>query len=117
MGINQEIEEVVQLCGRFGLATSGDYRNFYIKDGKKYAHTINPLTGYPAAQPVGSVTVIASDCMAADAYATAFMAMGREETRKIKEQLPDIEYMFIYSDENGKFQTDYSPGFSQYLQK
>lgn len=117
MGINQEIEEVVQLCGRFGLATSGDYRNFYIKDGKKYAHTINPLTGYPAAQPVGSVTVIASDCMTADAYATAFTAMGREETRKIKEQLPDIEYMFIYSDENGKFQTDYSPGFSQYLQK
>ncbi len=117
MGVNQETEVIVQLCGRLGLATSGDYRNFYIKDGKKYAHTINPLTGYPAAQPVGSVTIIAPDCMYADAYATAFMAMGRDEARRIKEQLPDIEYMFIYMDEDGNYQTDCSAGFDRYLLK
>lgn len=115
LGINQELEFTVRLCGRRGLATSGDYRNFYIKDGKKYAHTINPKTGYPAAQPVLSVTVIAPDCITADAYATAFMAMGREEARKIQQQHPELEYYFIYADENGKFCAEYSEGFKQYL--
>lgn len=115
MGVNQELQEIVQLCGRHGLATSGDYRNFYVKDGKKYAHTIDPRTGYPAGQPILSATVIAADCMTADAYATAFMAMGREEARKIQQQHPELEYLFIYADENGDYRTDYSEGFKQYL--
>lgn len=115
MGTNQEVQEIVRLCGRHGLATSGDYRNFYIKDGKKYAHTIDPRTGSPAGQPILSATVIAADCMTADAYATAFMAMGREEARKIQQQHPELEYMFIYADENGDYRTDYTEGFKQYL--
>lgn len=114
-GTNREIQEVVHLCGRHGLATSGDYRNFYIRDGKKYAHTIDPRTGYPAGQPILSATVIADDCMIADAYATAFMAMGREEAHKIQQQHPELEYLFIYADENGEYCTDYSEGFRQYL--
>lgn len=115
MGVNKELQEIVQLCGRHGLATSGDYRNFYIKDGKKYAHTIDPRTGYPAGQPILSATVIADDCMTADAYATAFMAMGREEARKIQQQHPELEYLFIYADKNGDFRTDYSEGFRKHL--
>lgn len=114
-GINQELEEIVQLCGRLGLATSGDYRNFYIKDDKKYAHTIDPRTGYPAGQPVLSVTVIAPDGISADAYATAFMAMGREEARNVQLKVPELEYLFIYTDDTGQFRTDYSEGFQKYL--
>ncbi len=53
--------------------------------------------------------------MTADAYATAFMAMGREEARKIQQQHPELEYMFIYADENGDYRTDYTEGFKQYL--
>ena len=115
MGVNQELQEIVQLCGRHGLATSGDYRNFYIKDGKKYAHTIDPRTGYPAGQPILSATIVAADCMTADAYATAFMAMGREEAHKILQQHPELEYLFIYADENGDYRTESSERFRQYL--
>lgn len=115
MGVNRELQEIVQLCGRHGLATSGDYRNFYIKDGKKYAHTIDPRTGYPAGQPILSATVIADDCMTADAYATAFMAMSREEAHKILQQHPELEYLFIYADENGDYRTESSERFRQYL--
>ena len=114
-GTNLEWKEIVQVGGRYGLATSGDYRNFYIKDGKKYAHTINPLTGYPAAQPILSATVVAPDCMTADAYATAFMAMGREEARKVKQRHPELEYLFIFADEEGKYQTEMSAGFKHYV--
>lgn len=75
-GIKNNYDEIVQLCKKGAIATSGNYRNFYIKDGKKYAHTIDPRTGYPAEQSVLSATIVANDCMTADAYATAFMAMA-----------------------------------------
>ena len=58
------------------LATSGDYRNFFIKDGKRYSHTISPQTGFPVEGNLTSVTILDSSCMMADAYATAIMAMG-----------------------------------------
>jgi thiamine biosynthesis lipoprotein len=108
-------KEIVQLCGKNGLATSGDYRNFYIKDGKKYAHTINPLTGYPSEQNILSATIVASDCMTADAYATAFMAMGLEAACRMAEQIPEIEYYLIYSGEDGSIQINYSEGMASKL--
>ena len=58
------------------LATSGNYRKFYVKDGKKYSHIINPITGFPSSNRLLSVTVVHKNCMTADAYATAFMVMG-----------------------------------------
>ena len=69
-GVKNDIEEVVQLCKKGGVATSGNYRNYYIKDGKKYAHTIDPRTGYPSEQSILSATIVAEDCITADAYAT-----------------------------------------------
>lgn len=81
-GIKNDIEEVVQLCKKGGVATSGNYRNYYVKDGKKYAHTIDPRTGYPSEQSILSATIVAEDCITADAYATAFMAMGLEKARE-----------------------------------
>lgn len=114
-GVQNEIGEVVQLCKKGAVATSGNYRNFYIKDGKKYAHTIDPRTGYPAEQSILSTTIVAENCMAADAYATAFMAMGVEKARIMAESIPEIEYYIIYADENGQHQIEYSKGMLQYL--
>lgn len=114
-GVKNDIEEVVQLCKKGGVATSGNYRNYYIKDGKKYAHTIDPRAGYPSEQSILSATIVAEDCITADAYATAFMAMGLEKAREAAKNIPDIEYYVIYSDENGKHQIEYSTGMLQYL--
>lgn len=114
-GIKNDIEEVVQLCKKGGVATSGNYRNYYVKDGKKYAHTIDPRTGYPSEQSILSATIVAEDCITADAYATAFMAMGLEKAREAVKNIPGIEYYVIYSDENGKHQIEYSTGMLQYL--
>ena len=114
-GIKNDVGEVVELCKKGGVATSGNYRNFYIKDGKKYAHTIDPRTGYPSEQSILSATIVAEDCITADAYATAFMAMGLEKAREAAKNIPGIEYYVIYSDENGKHQIEYSTGMLQYL--
>ena len=114
-GIKNDIEEVVQLCKKGGVATSGNYRNYYVKDGKKYAHTIDPRTGYPSEQSILSATIVAEDCITADAYATAFMAMGLEKAREAAKNIPGIEYYVIYTDENGKHQIEYSTGMLQYL--
>ncbi len=109
------IEEVIQLPKKSGVATSGDYQNFYVKDGKKYAHTINPLTGYPAEQNILSSTIVADDCMTADGWATAFNAMGLEEACHIGNSITGLEYFFIYTDDKGNYKTKYSEGMLNYL--
>ena len=114
-GINQKVEEIVRPCKKAGFATSGDYRNFYEKDGKKYAHTIDPVTGYPAGQNVLSATVIADDCMTADGYATVFMVLGVEKAVEMAKSFSGIEYYLIYLDENGKHKAYYSEGMLPYL--
>ncbi|GAA4831119.1 FAD:protein FMN transferase [Algivirga pacifica] len=80
------------------IATSGNYRNFYIKDGKKYAHTIDPRTGYPVRHSLLSASVFAKDCMTADAYATSFMVLGVDTAIKIADENPEIEVLLIYAD-------------------
>ena len=89
------IEEVLQMTGG-GLATSGNYRNYRVVDGKRIAHTIDPVTGYPVQHSLLSATVLAPDCMTADAYATAFMVMGLERSRALVDSLPGIEVLFLY---------------------
>ena len=114
-GIKNEIEEVLQLCKKGGIATSGNYRNFYIKDGKKYAHTIDPTTGYPSEQSILSATVIADDCMTADAYATTFMVLGVDRAVELAKTLADIDYFFIYVDEEGVHRFAYSERILNYM--
>ncbi|HOZ69955.1 MAG TPA: FAD:protein FMN transferase [Chitinophagaceae bacterium] len=94
------------------LATSGNYKKFYIENGKKYAHIINPFTGYPAMNNLLSATVIASDCMTADAYATAFMVMGLDKARQFLAENKNLglEVLFIY-DEKGISKTYMSKEF------
>lgn len=95
--LNRQLQFIVGLENG-ALATSGNYRNFYVKDGKKYAHTISPYTGYPVQQDVVSATVYAPSCMEADAYATAFMVLGLKNSRKVIEKLPELEACLIYID-------------------
>ncbi|MBT5089612.1 MAG: FAD:protein FMN transferase [Flavobacteriales bacterium] len=92
------------------LATSGNYRKFYVKDGVKYAHTINPKTGFPAQNRLLSVTVVTNECSLADAYATAFMAMGLKNTKQIIRTLDDeLEVYIVYTDKNGDWRMYISP--------
>jgi thiamine biosynthesis lipoprotein len=97
------------------LATSGNYRNFYVEDGKKYAHTIDPKTGYPVQHSLLSATVLASDCIDADAFATAFMVLGLEESVKISREIPGIDVYFIYSGDQGQTEVYMSENFRQLL--
>jgi thiamine biosynthesis lipoprotein len=95
----QSLQAIVHISNK-ALATSGDYRRYYIEDGIKYSHTIDPKTGYSAKQNVLSVTVIASDCMTADALATAFMVMGLDKTKTFLKLHPDIEVFLLYADKD-----------------
>ncbi len=92
------------------LATSGNYRRFYEKDGVKYAHTINPFSGFPAQNHLLSVTVIHDECMFADAYATAFMVMGVKKTKQLLKILDDeLEVYLVFTDKQGEWKTYISP--------
>lgn len=112
--INQELEAIVQLKDK-ALATSGNYHKFYIENGKKYAHEINPKTGYPAQSNLLSATVLADSCMVADAFATAFMVSGLEKSIEMVNSRNDLEAYFIYADENGNYKTYASGGFKLML--
>lgn len=96
-----EIQTVLSLENS-ALATSGNYRNYYERDGKKYAHTIDPRTGKPVQHSLLSATVIARDCATADAYATAFMVLGLDSACQIVADHRDLRAYLIYADEQGK---------------
>ena len=96
--------------GPHGVVTSGNYRKFYVKEGRKYAHTINPLTGYPVDHNLLSATIVAPDAMMADAYATYCMVIGLEAARQFIESDPELEGCLIY-DDNGTFASWTSSGF------
>lgn len=114
LSLNQEIQTVLHVSG-VGIATSGNYRNYYYHEGKKYAHTIDPRTGYPVQHSILSATVIAKDCMSADAYATAFMVMGLDEAVRFVDARPDLDAYFIHTDNEGKIAVYQTRGMEQYL--
>lgn len=99
----EELQTVLSL-NDCAVATSGNYRNFYVKDGRKYAHTIDPRTGRPVQHSLLSATVMAPDCTTADAYATAFMVMGIEEAKKVLDAHKELHVYFIYEDAKGQMQ-------------
>ena len=88
-------EEVMELQD-ISVATSGNYRNYIEKNGKRYGHTINPHTGYPETNDLLSVTVMASTCALADAYATALMVMGKQKAKEFVKENTEIEAFFYY---------------------
>ncbi|MBO5467849.1 MAG: FAD:protein FMN transferase, partial [Prevotella sp.] len=101
LSTSNELQTVLNVTDK-AMATSGNYRNFYYKDGKKYAHTIDPATGYPVQHSLLSATVLADNCATADAYATAFMVMGLEKAKKLLEKHPELMVYFIYADDDGE---------------
>ena len=108
LNVGNELETILNVTDK-AMATSGNYRNFYYKGGKKYAHTIDPNTGYPVQHSILSATVLAKSCAMADAYATSFMVMGMERAQKVLEHHPELMAYFIYSDENGEIAVWFSP--------
>jgi thiamine biosynthesis lipoprotein len=111
---SQDLKAIVGLKDKT-LATSGNYRNFYVEDGKKYAHTIDPKTGYPVQHSLLSATVLADNCMTADAFATAFMVSGLEKSIGIANSQEGLEVYFIYADENGDYKSYASEGIKPFL--
>ena len=118
--VNSELQDILYMS-EGGVATSGNYRNFYYKDGKKYAHTIDPHTGYPIQQDILSSTVIARDCMTADAYATAFMVLGKEKAMEVLAKDTTLMAYFIVdapdADGNGGYEIVCSPALEQRLKR
>lgn len=108
LSTSHELQTILNVTD-MAMATSGNYRNFYYKGGKKYAHTIDPKTGYPVQHNILSATVIAKSCAGADAYATSFMVMGLEKAQKVMERRPELMAYIIYSDQNGENAIWYSP--------
>jgi thiamine biosynthesis lipoprotein len=108
------LQTILQLDRR-SLATSGNYRKFYEKNGIKYSHTINPATGFPAMSNLLSATIIADDCMTADAYATACMVFGLEKSIDFLSRHSFLDAYLIFSNERGEYNVYSTNGFERYL--
>jgi thiamine biosynthesis lipoprotein len=106
------IQQVVDLKN-VAVATSGDYRNYFEKNGKRYSHTIDPRTGYPVDHKLVSVTVIAATAAKADALATAMMVLGPEQTLLFAEQHSIPVYILVKQSEG--FEVQYSQAFHDHL--
>lgn len=112
----RELEAIVSLEDA-AVATSGSYRKFYMRDGKKYSHTIDPKTGEPVSHHLLSVTVLASNCMNADAFATAFMVMGVAKTKEFLDNHPEMNLdVFLIFDDGGKTATWTSNGLKEKIE-
>ena len=121
IGVDKPIEEIdsqdrfqfiLELANK-SLATSGNYRKFFIDDGIKYSHIINPKTGFPAKNRLLSVTVIHDNCMHADAYATAFMVMGLKKSKDFISKKQDLEAYFVYSNMDGELESFITDNFEK----
>ena len=116
LNVNQEIQTIINVTDK-AMATSGNYRNFYYKNGRKYAHTIDPSTGYPVQHNILSSTVIADDCATADAYATAFMVMGLDKAKTILSRHPELMAYFILASDDGTNKVWFSPSMKDKIAK
>lgn len=109
---DQELETVLNVTNQ-AMATSGNYRNFYYKGGRKYAHTIDPKTGRPVQHSLLSATVLAPTCTEADAFATSFMVMGLEKAQKVLEKHKELKAYFIYQNAKGGLSVWKSEGLDE----
>ena len=109
--------QAVVLLQDMAISTSGSYRKFYEENGIRYSHTIDPSNGYPVKHTTLSVSVLAKDCMTADAYATAFMVMGVEKGKEYLKKHPKLDVYYIYTAPDGSMQTYFTKGFEKLLKK
>jgi len=111
-----ELQAIIELNNK-SLTTAGNYRRFFVENGVKYGHTIDPKTGFPARNTLLSATVICDDAMTADAWDTAFMVLGLEKSKEVLKKLPGIDVYFIYSNSQGEYEIFYSEGVKKMLVK
>jgi len=115
---NRQVELIVKFDDvQKALATSGNYRKYFVENGVKFTHTINPSTGRPTKDSLLSVSILSDDCMTADGYATACLVSGYEKAVKIVESNPELEAFFIYFDKDGNYQFYFSDGFKKYIEE
>jgi thiamine biosynthesis lipoprotein len=110
----RKIQAILSLENK-AISTSGSYRKYYEENGVRYSHTIDPYTGYPVRHNLLSVSVLAPDCITADAFATAFMVMGLQKSKEFLAKHPELEAYFISDDSSGGFTIYYTPGFDRLL--
>ena len=113
---SHELQTILNVTD-MSMATSGNYRNFYVKEGKKYAHTIDPKTGYPVQHTLLSATVLADRCAIADAYATSFMVLGMDGAKQILERHKELMAYLIFTDSKGYLAVWYSPSLKDKIVK
>lgn len=104
----QDVKLLLKLKDK-SIATSGNYRNFYTEDGKKYVHTINPFKGYPEQSKLLSASILTSSCGMADGLATACMVMGLERSKKLIQKIKNVEAILIFINKKDELETWYSP--------
>jgi len=111
---NNELYLIVELENR-ALATSGNYRKYIIENGVKYAHHIDPKTGYPAKNNLLSASILATECISSDANATGVLVMGLEKSMTFLAAHPELQAYLIYSDENGNYKVYQTPGINSII--
>ena len=116
LSVNGELQTVLNVTD-IAMATSGNYRNFYYKGGRKYAHTIDPKTGYPVQHPLLSATVLGKSCAVADAYATSFMVLGMEKAQEVLQRHPELMAYFIYARPDGTNGVWFSPSLKSKIEE
>ena len=112
----QQLEAIVNLDNR-ALSTSGNYRSYFIKNGVKYSHEIDPFSGYPIHFKLLAVSVLAENSISADAFCCAFLVMGKEKALEFLKHNHDLEAYFIYLDDKGNLKTTCSPGFKKLIKE
>ena len=116
LNVGHELQTILNVTDK-AMATSGNYRNFYYKNGRRYAHTIDPKTGYPVQHSLLSATVLANSCTVADAYATSFMVMGLERAQQLLERHPELMAYLIYDDGHGDIAVWFSPSLRSKIEE
>ncbi len=109
-----ELQAIIELKNQ-SMTTAGNYRKFFVENGVKYGHTIDPKTGFPAHNTLLSATVIADDALTADGWDTPFMVLGLEKSIELLKKLPGLEVYFIYSDPQGQYQIYCSEGLKKMI--
>ncbi|RKZ83860.1 MAG: FAD:protein FMN transferase, partial [Gammaproteobacteria bacterium] len=111
----KQLQVIISMHNR-SLATSGNYRKFYEKEGVMITHSIDPATGFPKTSNLLSVSILTEECMTADAYATACMVMGLEKAKVFVENQKGVDAFLIYGDEFGNYQVWHTGGIKKYIE-
>jgi thiamine biosynthesis lipoprotein len=111
----QTLQAIIKITDK-AIATSGNYRKFYVEDGVKYSHHVDPRTGYTTKNTLLSISIVADECIMADGVATGCLVMGKEKAIKFLDEHHEFEAYMVYSDENGNFKTWTSEKLKSYLE-